>query len=233
MIQVTQLSKRYGSRWALRDLNLEIPDGRFVALLGANGAGKTTLLRILATLLHPTSGHVTINGLELPQQAPTIRRTIGLVTHLPLLYGELTAEENLRFYARLYGIERPAARIDALLELTGLASRRSDLVRTFSRGMQQRLAIGRALLHQPPVLLLDEPYTGLDEEACRRLDGLLRQVTSQGHTILMASHDLLRSEALADRFDVLTRGAIAASCDKPSLPPGGATAFYRSVVEMG
>jgi heme exporter protein A len=233
MIQVTQLSKCFGSRRVLRNLNLEIPDGRFVALLGSNGAGKTTLLRILATLLRPTSGNVAINGFELPQQASAIRRSIGLVTHQPLLYGELTAEENLRFYARLYGIEQPAVQIAALLELTGLSSRRGDLTRTFSRGMMQRLAIGRALLHQPPLLLLDEPYTGLDEDACRRLDDLLRQVTSQGRTILMASHDLLRTEALADRFDILTRGLIGASCDKSALPSGGATAFYRSVVEMG
>ena len=233
MIQVTQLSKRYGSRWVLRDLNLEIPDGRFVALLGANGAGKTTLLRILATLLHPTSGYVTINGFELPQQAPMVRHTIGLVAHQPLLYSELTAEENLRFYARLYGIENSSKQIGASLELTGLSSRRNDLVRTFSRGMQQRLAIGRALLHQPAVLLLDEPYTGLDEDACRRLDDLLRHVTSLGRTILMASHDLLRAEALADRFDVLTRGSISAFCDKSSLPSGGIMAFYRSAVEMG
>ncbi|MGD0709020.1 MAG: ABC transporter ATP-binding protein, partial [Anaerolineaceae bacterium] len=168
MIQVTQLSKCFGSRRVLRNLNLEIPDGRFVALLGSNGAGKTTLLRILATLLRPTSGNVAINGFELPQQASAIRRSIGLVTHQPLLYGELTAEENLRFYARLYGIEQPAVQIAALLELTGLSSRRGDLTRTFSRGMMQRLAIGRALLHQPPLLLLDEPYTGLDEDACRR-----------------------------------------------------------------
>jgi heme exporter protein A len=233
MIQVTQLSKRFGSRWVLRDLNLEIPDGHFVALLGANGAGKTTLLRILATLLHPTSGNVAISGFELSHQATAVRRTIGLVAHQPLLYGELTAEENLHFYARLYGIEQPAPQIDAMLELTGLSSRHSDLVRTFSRGMQQRLAIGRALLHQPAVLLLDEPYTGLDEDACRRLDDLLRQVTSQKRTILMASHDLLRAEALADRFDVLTRGSIGASCDKTALPMGGVMAFYRSAVETG
>lgn len=129
-----------------------------------------------------------------------------MVSHLPLLYGDLSAEENLKFYGRMYAVEHLEDRITEVLDQVGLGLRRRDLVRTFSRGMQQRLAIGRAILHDPDVLLLDEPHTGLDQDACDMLDHALRQVASQGRTVVMTSHDLARAEDLASRFDVLARG---------------------------
>jgi heme exporter protein A len=157
---------------------------------------QTTFLRILASLSRPTLGEVRVAGYRLPHHAAAVRARLGVVSHLPLLYGDLTAEENLRFYARLYALRGSEARVTEVLELAGLEPRRRDLVRTFSRGMQQRLAIARAVIHDPDVLLLDEPYTGLDQDASSMLDGVLRSVTAQGRTVVMTSHDLARAEDL-------------------------------------
>jgi len=231
MIEVRRLVKRFGLKTVLRGLDFQVQPGEFVALLGPNGAGKTTFLRILASLSRPNLGEVSIAGCRLPEQAAAVRMRLGVVSHLPLLYGDLTAEENLRFFARMYGLRQPEKRIAEVLELVGLSSRRRDLARTFSRGMQQRLAIGRAVLHDPDVLLLDEPYTGLDQEACAMLDTLLEQVARRGRTVVMASHDLERAAGLASRLDVLWRGAIAASARSDALDPGGVQAFYRQATE--
>jgi heme exporter protein A len=214
----------------LRDLEFQAAEGEFVAVLGPNGAGKTTFLRILASLARATLGEVRIAGYSLPRQAAAVRRRLGVVSHLPLLYGDLTAEENLRFYGRMYAVEQLERRITVVLEQVGLANRRRDLVRTFSRGMLQRLAIGRAVIHDPQVLLLDEPYTGLDQDASQMLDGVLRQVTGLGRTVVMTSHDLLRADALAGRFDVLSRGAMRASKRKADLGEGGVVEFYKEAV---
>jgi heme exporter protein A len=231
MIEVHRLVKRFGPKVVLRSLEFHVEAGEFVALLGPNGAGKTTFLRILASLSRPTLGVVQIAGYSLPHQAAAVRRKLGVVSHLPLLYGDLTAEENLVFYGRMYGVERMAERIADVLELVGLSSRRRDLVRTFSRGMQQRLAIGRAILHEPEVLLLDEPHTGLDQDACAMLDDVLRQVAGRGQTVVMTSHDLARAADLARRFDVLSRGVIQASVQASLLPQDGLLAFYRQALE--
>jgi heme exporter protein A len=147
------------------------------------------------------------------------------------LYGDLTAEENLVFYGRMYSIEGLAKRSSEVLEMVGLAARRRDLVRTFSRGMQQRLAIGRAVLHDPEVLLLDEPHTGLDQDASAMLDDVLRQVAVRGRTVVMTSHDLVRAADLAGRFDVLSRGTIQASMKASELPQDGLLAFYRQALQ--
>ncbi|MBI3362788.1 MAG: heme ABC exporter ATP-binding protein CcmA [Chloroflexi bacterium] len=213
MIETHSLVKTFGLLRVLRGVELDIAEGEFVALLGPNGAGKTTLLRILATLSRPTLGRVRLAGHDLPARADAIRRRLGVVSHHPLLYGDLTAEENLRFYARMYGLTNAERRIAAVLEQVGLAKRRRDLVRTFSRGMQQRLAIARAILHEPEVMLFDEPHTGLDQDAAAMLDGVLRDVAATGRTVLMTTHDLRRALALAGRIAILSRGVIA--FDKP------------------
>jgi heme exporter protein A len=233
MIEVHNLIKRFGPKVVLRGLEFEVSEGEFVALLGPNGAGKTTFLRILSSLSRPTLGTVRIAGYHLPQQAASVRRRLGVVSHLPLLYGDLTAEENLLFYGRMYGLDEIERRITQALELVGLTPRRRDLVRTFSRGMQQRLAIGRAVLHDPDVLLLDEPHTGLDQDASAMLDDVLRQVTERGRTVVMTSHDLARAQELAGRFDVLSRGTILASARAADLPRDGLLAFYRQTLEAG
>ncbi len=227
MITVRKLVKRFGLKSVLRGLDFSVEPGEFVALLGPNGAGKTTFLRILASLSRPSMGSVNIAGYYLPGQASAVRRRLGVVSHLPLLYGDLTAEENLRFYARMYDVPNADKRISDVLDLVGLHSRRRDLVRTFSRGMQQRLAIGRAVLHDPEVMLFDEPHTGLDQDACLMLDGVLSEVAARGRTVVMTSHDLARVADLASRFDVLSRGVIAASVQRSQIEPDDLLAFYR------
>jgi heme exporter protein A len=227
MIEVRKLVKRFGLKTVLRGLDFHVESGEFVALLGPNGTGKTTFLRILASLSRPTLGHVSIAGHSLPDQSAAVRRSLGVVSHLPLLYGDLTAEENLRFYGRMYDIPNLEARITEVLKMVGLENRRSDLVRTFSRGMQQRLAIGRAVLHDPEVMLFDEPYTGLDQDASTMLDEVLKTVGARGRTVVMTSHDLTRAEYLCTRFDVLSRGVIAASASREGLGAGNLLSFYR------
>ena len=231
VIEVRRLIKRFGLKTVLRGLDFRVEQGEFVALLGPNGAGKTTFLRILASLSRPSLGEVRIAGYHLPTQAAAVRRRLGVVSHLPLLYGDLTAEENLHFYGRMYGLADLDRRIAEVLELVGLAARRRDLVRTFSRGMQQRLAIGRAVLHDPEVMLFDEPHTGLDQDACAMLDTVLREVAARGRTVVMTSHDLMRAADLASRFDVLSRGVIAASVQRAEINPNDLLAFYRQSLQ--
>lgn len=232
MIHVHRLVKRFGVKTVLNNLDFQAQEGEFVALMGPNGAGKTTLLRILSSLMKPTYGSIQIAGYSLPAQSSHVRSQLGIVSHLPLLYGDLTAEENLRFFGRLYNISDSTRRIREVLELIGLFERKGDLVRTFSRGMQQRLAIGRAILHDPRVLLLDEPHTGLDQDACEMLDQLLKRIAVQGRTVVMTSHDLARVQDLASRFDVLTRGKISASATAEEISPDGLLKFYRGALEM-
>jgi len=230
MISVRKLVKRFGTKTVLRGVDFNVSAGEFVALLGPNGAGKTTFLRVLASLSRPSLGEVTVAGHKLPSQAAEVRARLGVVSHLPLLYNDLSAEENLQFYARMYGIVNPQSRIIEVLELVGLESRRKDLVRTFSRGMTQRLTIGRAILHDPQVILFDEPYTGLDQDASEMLDDVLRTVAKQGRTVVMTSHDLARAEDLATRFDVLSRGVIAASAGRESFGSGNLLSFYKQAL---
>lgn len=231
MIEVKKLTKRFGLKTVLKGMDFQVQNGEFVALLGPNGAGKTTFLRILASLSRPTFGQVVIGGYHLPAQAAAVRRRLGVVSHLPLLYGDLTAEENLRFYARMYGVAGEERRISEVLDLVGLAARRRDLVRTYSRGMQQRLAIGRAVLHDPEVMLFDEPHTGLDQDASAMLDTVLKEVAARNRTVVMTSHDLVRVADLATRFDVLSRGTIVASVKRSEIDPNQLLAFYRQAIQ--
>ena len=227
MIKIDGLVKTYGLNMVLRGINLHIKSGEFVTLVGPNGAGKSTLLNILATQLKPTSGTVTIGGWALPDQAQNVRRHIGLVSHHALLYNDLTAAENLAFFARLYGLNNRDQRIQKALATVGLAARQRDPVRTFSRGMLQRLTIARATLHEPDILLLDEPYTGLDQDATAVLDGLLRQEHELGRTIMMITHDLSRGLNLCQRIAILNRGKIALLLDREETEPAGFLALYQ------
>jgi len=230
MIEVKKLVKRFGIKIILRGLDFSVEPGEFVALLGPNGAGKTTFLRILASLSRPSMGEVMIAGYKLPNEAAQVRARLGVVSHMPLLYPDLTAEENLQFYARMYGITNYQPRITEVLEMVGLENRRKDLVGAFSRGMQQRLAIGRAILHDPEVVLFDEPYTGLDQDASEMLDEVLRSVAAKGRTVVMTSHDLTRAEELATRFDILSRGVITASATQKELKKTNLLAFYKQAL---
>ncbi len=232
VIEVRKLVKRFGLKTILKGLEFSAEPGEFVGLLGPNGAGKTTFLRILSSLSRPTMGMIRVAGFYLPQQAAGVRANLGVLSHQPLLYGDLTGEENLQFYGRMYAVENLDARIGEVLELVDLSKRGRDLVRTYSRGMAQRLAIARAVIHDPSILLLDEPYTGLDQDASSMLDTVLKQIAAQGRTVVMTSHDLARSEDLATRFDVLSRGKIIASARRDEIPKDGLLAFYRRSLEM-
>jgi heme exporter protein A len=217
MIEVRDLVKAFGRRVVLRGVGLRVEAGEFLTLVGPNGAGKTTLIRILATLSRPTAGQVFIHDFDLAGNAGEIRRYLGVVSHQTLLYDELTAGENLEFYGRMYDLPASPARIEEVLELVGLAYRRDDPVRTLSRGMQQRLAIARAILHDPPILLLDEPDTGLDQQATARLQELLTTVGLGERTVLMTTHNLERGLAMGDRVAILARGRIVYQAERDAL----------------
>ncbi len=208
LIEVVSLRKAFGRHRVLKGIDLAIEAGSSVVMFGPNGAGKTTFLRILSTLSKPTSGTVRVSGVDIKDNPEGIRQFLGLVTHAPLLYTDLSAQENLVFYARLYGIDTPEKRIQELLERVGLLHRRYDLVRTFSRGMVQRMAIARALLHNPPILLLDEPDTGLDPQAAEMMTDFLREIGGSERTVIMTTHHLERGLELADRVLILHGGTI-------------------------
>lgn len=233
LLSVRDLSKRFGAHWALREVNFDVQAGEFISLFGPNGAGKTTLIRLIATLGKPTSGQVLLDGRPLTSGQVEARRAIGFVSHQPLLYPDLTAQENLQFFARLYGLPDRPQRIASLLERVGLAHRADDPVRQFSRGMQQRLALARALLHGPRLLLLDEPFTGLDPVATDWLTELLADLSRQGHTVLMTSHDLERGVALASRVMILAAGRLAFNANAASLTPGELPRAYTAAHGVG
>lgn len=234
LIETQALTKAYDLLVVLRRLDLGVQRGEFVALLGPNGSGKSTLLRLLAGLTRPSGGTIRIGGWEIPREAAAVRAQIGMVSHKVLLYENLTALENLRFFARLYHIA-PAdaeARARARLEQVGLARRADSLVRTFSRGMQQRLSIARALLHDPDVLLLDEPYTGLDQDASVTLDSLLRQAHGEGRTIVMSTHQLDRAADIASRVLILSRGSVGFDATAAGLTGLALAAEYTRVTSL-
>jgi len=208
MIKIEGLVKSYGLNAVLKGVNLHVQAGEFVGLVGANGAGKSTLMKIVATLLKPTEGTVKVGGWSLPEHTDRVRPHLGYVSHDLLLYPDLTAAENLRFYARLYGLANADARINTSLKQVGLYTRRDDLLRTFSRGMGQRLALARATLHEPDILLLDEPYTGLDVQGSDLLDEWLTREKDRGRTILLITHDIYRGLPLCHRVLHLERGKI-------------------------
>jgi heme exporter protein A len=259
MIELRKLTKAFGRKAALRGLDLRVPPGESLVLFGPNGAGKTTLIRILSSLSRPTSGAVYIGGLDLKTHADGIRRHLGVVSHAPLLYDSLTAEENLRFFGRLYGVADLESRIALLLEQVGLTARRQDLVRVFSRGMTQRLSIARALLHDPEILLLDEPDTGLDPQAAEMLHRLLAELSARSserraglvdlpsdaspsrtgstlgaaRTIVTVTHNLERGLALADRIVILANGRIVYDADAGAVTASELRPIYDEHVGGG
>ncbi|PYS95601.1 MAG: sodium ABC transporter ATP-binding protein [Acidobacteria bacterium] len=222
------LGKRYGALVALHGLDLAVRRGECVLLLGPNGAGKSTLLGIFATIIRPNEGRIAIFGASPREGDPAaLRRRIGLLSHQTFLYDHLTAFENLRFYARLYSLPDPDRAAASALRSARLLERAHDLVRTYSRGMQQRLAIARALLHAPDILLLDEPFSGLDRESIDRLQECLREERRAGRTCLLATHDFAAARPLADRVVVLRAGRLVADRQARGLDDASLEGLFR------
>lgn len=205
-INVIGLGKRFGSRWVLRGVSLEVRRGEAVALLGPNGSGKSTVLRILATLLNPNSGSGYVNGLDIVRDATGVRGQVGYLAHTPGLYDDLTARENLRFAADMLGLPYEAA--EGSLERVGLTHVAGDRVRGFSAGMQRRLALARLILRNPRVLLLDEPYSNLDADGVELMNSVIAGLVRSGGAALVALHELAPAKTMLDRTLTLVEGRI-------------------------
>lgn len=208
-IQAENLNKLFGRFNVLRDINFSVDSNEFLAIMGRNGAGKTTLLRILSLLVKPNSGKLSIGGNDAHEDVNKVLKDIGVISHQVFLYGDLTAEENLNFYSKMYEVHNASERIKTLLDKVGLILRSQEPIRRYSRGMQQRLSIARAILHSPRLLLLDEPYTGLDRNASAMLDQILRDYHQAGNCVIMVSHDIDQVLNLARRVILLDKGQIA------------------------
>jgi ABC-type multidrug transport system ATPase subunit len=224
-VALTDVSRHYGRRRAVSRLSLTIRRGDIVGLLGPNGAGKSTLLGMIATLVAPTSGTILYGDRAADAEGARLRRRIGLLAHELHLYPELTARQNLDFFARLYGLD-PAAAVPAALESAGLADRADEDVSAFSRGMRQRLALERAMLHVPRLMLLDEPFTGLDDRAVATVTERLRRLAGDGAMLIIATHDLDAADGLVTRVAILRDGRLLS--DEPAA--AGLRARYRSLV---
>jgi heme exporter protein A len=208
-LAVEDVRKTFGGVDALRGVSFSLERGEFLCLFGPNGAGKSTLLKILSTLLPLSTGSVRVQGFDLQEHPEEFRARLGVVSHQSYLYDDLTAQENLEFYAGLYDVADPHGTAEVLLEEAGLYPRRHSPVAEFSRGMLQRLSIARALVNDPILLLLDEPYTGLDEHAANRLRGQMERLHDQERTILMVTHNLRRGMESATRLGILARGRMS------------------------
>ena len=230
-IVLENVGKRFGRLTALDGIDLNLPGGA-LALLGPNGAGKTTLLRVVATLSRPTRGRIFIRGMDARKEPERVRADIGLISHQTLLYDDLTASENLCFYGRLYGLRDLKERVRRALEDIGLSGREHDRVRGFSTGMKQRLAIARATLHHPTILLLDEPFAGLDASACATLSDRLQYHRGEGGTVILVTHDLHRALDLTDRFAILNRGRFVARGESRGLSLEAMERCYENAINQ-
>ncbi len=226
-VEAHGISKTYGHFPALRSIDLRVPRGVSVTLFGRNGAGKTTFLKIAATLAKPSKGTLSIHGFDIGQKPEEVRRSIGLLSHNTYVYRDLTPRENLNFFSRLYGIEHTPEYIDGLIQRVGLYRRRNDAVRSFSRGLLQRVGLARVMMHNPRVLLLDEPYTGLDAHAVEILNQMLDQAVEEGRTVILTTHDIELGLRSAMYAHIIDRGKIVHSGE--GSDPGIRDAYRRYV----
>ncbi len=222
--------KSYGAKGVLRGIHLEAKTNQALVLFGPNGAGKTTLLRILATLSRPDQGDLLINGHDTSRSSVFARQTTGAVLHAPILYGNLTARENLLFHARMFRVPNPAQRIAEVASLLKIEARLDDRARELSNGLQRRTSLARALLHRPKLLLLDEPETGLDQDGLDLLDNVIRQYRQDGRAVVMTTHSLSRGINLADRICIMSQGKIVYEEARANVEPEQARRLYRDVI---
>ena len=231
-VEAQHVTKAFGTRKAVDDVTFQLPEGAFLSIFGPNGAGKTTLLRVLSTLARPSDGEAFICGIDIKEDPDKARECIGMISHAPMLYPDLTAEENLLLYAELYGVDEPHERVSQLLDAVGLSHRKLDQVRTFSRGMTQRVSIARALVHDPRVVFLDEPYSGLDPHAVEIFDQLIDSVRGD-RTFVMVSHDLAKGFGMCTHALVMSRGRVVSFAPKDQLDFDEFSQLYRQTVGMG
>lgn len=210
-LEAIGISKTYGHFPALRSIDLRVKPGTSVTVFGRNGAGKTTFLKVAATLAKPSSGKLNIHGCEIGADPEKVRSEIGFLSHSTYVYRDLTPRENLRFFSKLYGQSHTLNEIDALIDRVGLKQRRNDVVRSFSRGLLQRVGLARVMLHKPRLLLLDEPYTGLDAGAVETLNRMLDEAVAEGRTIILTTHDLELGLRAANEAHIMDRGKIVHS----------------------
>jgi len=208
IIEAQGLTKFFGHIAALQTIDLKVKKGEFLTIFGPNGAGKTTLIKILATLIRPTSGIVKILGFDAREQGEELRKNIGIISHMTFLYDNLSAYENILFYGKMYDLEEVEEKSRQVIAEVGLEGRMHDLVRTFSRGMQQRLSIARAIIHNPKVLLFDEPYTGLDQHAAQMLKNVLQELHTGERAIIMTTHNIQQGLEMCDRVAIQVNGKI-------------------------
>ncbi len=213
-VRAMGLGVQFDDRQILQQIDFSIPPGQAVALLGANGAGKSTLLRVLATLIRPSKGKLELFGRAIGPLAARVRLRVGIIAHQSMLYRDLSIRENLEFFAKLYDVAKPVARAEEMLTMVGLLPRADDAVKTLSRGMTQRVSIARSLIHDPDLLLADEPFNGLDAASTEALEALLRRLGQAGTAVVMANHNIPQTLSLTDRSIVLRQGRVVA--DKPS-----------------
>jgi heme exporter protein A len=231
-ISATGLVKTLDDRPVLKGIDLAVAGGEYVVILGVNGAGKTTLLKLLATLSTPSSGELRLFGMTLPKNALAARGRLGLIGHQSMLYRDLTARENLELFAKLYGVRNPRQRATELLEIVGLSNRADDAVKVFSRGMTQRVSIARALVHEPDLLLADEPFAGLDVPGAAAVERLLEDLHRAGKTIVMVNHDVSQSLRLAERIVVLRDGRVALDKRANGMDAGEVLAEMSGFMEV-
>ena len=230
MLKAEKITKKIGNKTILHSIDLNIAEGEFITVFGPNGAGKSTLLKILSMLMKPSSGSLTINGANALEDTAGVRGSVGVISHQTLLYDNLTADENLQFYGRMYGVDNLRDRVSEALSEVGLELAFNDPVRTFSRGMQQRLAIARAILHQPEILFLDEPYTGLDQQAVEILNGVLTRLSIKDRTVFMITHNFEQGLDLSDRVLIINRGRLAFAGNAKGFTPGKMKQVYMEVL---
>ena len=226
---MAELTRAFGSRFAVAGVTFSLAAGECLALFGPNGAGKTTLLRVLAGLLKPTSGTARISGIPLPGGSPA-RARVGLISHHTMLYDALSPRENVSFAARLYGVQQPRARADDALQRMSMLERADTPVRSLSRGMQQRVSIARAMVHSPQIVLADEPYSGLDDSGARALTALLRELLAAGTSIIIVTHNLLEGLSLATHAAVMQRGKFVRYDRAEHLDGGSYSTLYREAL---
>lgn len=232
-VQVSDIRKNFGFLEAVRGISFELKKGEFLAIFGPNGAGKTTLLKMLSSLTKPTSGAARVAGYDVLHGDPGLRSAIGVISHMSCLYGDLTSFENMLFYAKMYGLNDPERRAAEVVEEVGLKARMHDRVHTFSRGMQQRLSIARAIIHNPSVLFLDEPYTGLDQHASIILKEHLASLHTEKRTVIMTTHDIARGLEMCDKVAIQVKGRIAFMDDIANIDKNHFERLYFDTVDRG